>query len=419
MTTSRDRVITALAHGTPDRVPLDLGGCNQTTMHAHVISDLRDHFGLEKRPVTIEEPYTMMGRVDEDLKSVIGVDVDAITTLATFFGPTRDRWKEYTMEDGLEVLVPEDFNVTRDESGTIYAYPMGDTSVPPSGRMPAGGYYFDAIIRQHPIDEEALDSEDNLEEFGPISDAELEWMVRQLDDGAGNARATLGVVPGAGLGDIACVPAPWLKDPRGIRDIAEWYMSTVLRTDYLHEVFDRQTEIAIQNMVRMHEAVGNRIDVAWMCGTDFGTQTSTFCSVDTFTELYKPYYRKMNDWVHTHTTWKTFKHCCGAMEPMMEGFIEAGFDIMNPVQWTASGMDARMLKDRYGDRIVFWGGGVDTQRTLPFGTPEQVREEVLRSCEVFAEGGGFVFNTIHNIQAGTPAENVVAMIDAVREFDRS
>jgi uroporphyrinogen-III decarboxylase len=208
-----------------------------------------------------------------------------------------------------------------------------------------------------------------------------------------------------------------MKNPKGIRDVAEWYMSTVLRTDYLHELFDRQTDIAVANMKKIHTVIGDRMDVAWVCGTDFGTQNSTFCSVATFNELYKPYYKKVNAWIHKNTSWKTFKHCCGAMEPMMEGFIESEFDIINPVQWSADGMDPVMLKKKYGDRIVFWGGGVDTQRTLPFGTQEQVREEVLRNCEIFARDGGFVFNTVHNIQAGTPTANVVAMIDALRDFN--
>jgi uroporphyrinogen-III decarboxylase len=283
--------------------------------------------------------------------------------------------------------------------------------------MPKGGYYFDAIIRQQPIDDDKLNVEDNLEEFGPVSDAEIQWMAGQLKDLEKNQRATLGVIPGAGLGDIACVPAPWMKDPKGIRDVAEWYMSTVLRTGYMHELFDRQTDIAVANMKKIRAVIDDRMDIAWVCGTDFGTQNSTFCSVATFNELYKPYYKKVNDWIHKNTGWKTFKHCCGAMEPMMEGFIESGFDIINPVQWSADGMDPVMLKKKYGDRIVFWGGGVDTQKTLPFGTQEQVREEVLRNCEIFARDGGFVFNTIHNIQAGTPTANVVAMIDALRDFN--
>jgi uroporphyrinogen-III decarboxylase len=159
------------------------------------------------------------------------------------------------------------------------------------------------------------------------------------------------------------------------------------------------------------------MDVVWVCGTDFGTQTSTFCSLQTYEELYEPYYRKVNDWIHAHTAWKTFKHCCGAIENFMEALIESGFDIINPVQWNAAGMDPRRLKERYGERIVFWGGGVDTQRTLPFGSPEEVRRQVLSLCEIFAPGGGFVFNTVHNIQANTPVRNVVAMLDALDEFN--
>jgi len=163
--------------------------------------------------------------------------------------------------------------------------------------------------------------------------------------------------------------------------------------------------------------VGDKVDAVFVCGTDFGTQTSTFCSVDTFRELYLPYYRQVNGWIHANTGWKTFKHSCGAVETFMESFIQAGFDIINPVQCSAAGMDPAHLKKRYGGSLTFWGGGVDTQRTLPFGTPEEVREQVLRRCEVFAPGGGFVFNAIHNVQALTPVENIVAMINAVHEFN--
>ena len=112
----------------------------------------------------------------------------------------------------------------------------------------------------------------------------------------------------------------------------------------------------------------------------------------TFRELCFPYYKQMNDWIHAHTPWKTFKHSCGAVSKFIPSFIEAGFDILNPVQCSAAGMEPEQLKANYGDRIVFWGGGVDTQKTLPFGTPGEVREQVLRRCEIFAPGGGFVFN---------------------------
>jgi hypothetical protein len=413
----KERIRLALDHKEADRVPVDFGGCAQTTIHVSVIAALRAHFGLPKEPVIVEEPYTMMGRLDEDLKAAMGVDVDALNSLYTFFGTPRKDWKEFRMEDGLEVLVPGDFNITRDAGGDIFTYPKGDTSVPPSARMPKGGYYFDALMRQEPIVEEKLKAEDNLEEFGPVSEAELDFLVQGLAAQAKNGRASLGVVPGAGLGDIACVPAPWMKAPKGIRDIEEWYISTVARTELLHEIFERQTDIAIGNLERIHARIGEGIDVAWVCGADFGTQTSTFCSPATFNELYKPYYKKVNGWIHRNTGWKTFKHCCGAIESFMEAFIESGFDVMNPVQWTAAGMDPKLLKERYGKRIVFWGGGVDTQKTLPFGTPAQVRSEVLSVCETFAPGGGFVFNTIHNIQANTPVENIVAMLKALDEYN--
>jgi uroporphyrinogen-III decarboxylase len=155
----------------------------------------------------------------------------------------------------------------------------------------------------------------------------------------------------------------------------------------------------------------------YVCGTDFGTQTSAFCSVATFRELWFPYYQRVNHWVHTKTSWKCFKHSCGSVERFLESFIEAGFDIINPVQCSATGMDPAELKRKYGSRLVFWGGGVDTQKTLPFGSPRDVREEVLRRCEIFAPGGGFVFSSIHNLQAGTPVANIVAMLDAVHEFN--
>ncbi len=148
-----------------------------------------------------------------------------------------------------------------------------------------------------------------------------------------------------------------------------------------------------------------------------GTQTGSFCSVDTFNEIWAPHYSKINDWVHAHTTWKTFKHSCGSVERFLPGLIECGFDILNPVQCSASDMEPEHLKKEFGDDLVFWGGGVDTQQTLPFGTPDEVSDEVLQRCEVFAEGGGFVFNSIHNVQALTPVDNVVAMIDAVHTFN--
>jgi len=133
--------------------------------------------------------------------------------------------------------------------------------------------------------------------------------------------------------------------------------------------------------------------------------------------VYLPFYQRANNWIHENTNWKILKHCCGAVAPLIPLLIEGGFDALNPVQCSADGMDPVHLKNTYGKDISFWGGGVDTQKILPFGTPEEVREQVLRRCEIFAKDGGFVFNAVHIIQAGTPIENIVAMLDAVKEFN--
>ena len=179
-----------------------------------------------------------------------------------------------------------------------------------------------------------------------------------------SGRAVIANFGGMALGDIALVPAPFLKDPKGIRDVTEWYMSLKSRRDYIHGIFERQTEIALENLARVHRAIGNSVDAVFLCGTDFGTQTSAFCSVPTFRDLWLPYYKRMCDWIHAHTTWKCFKHSCGSVKRFYDSFIEAGFEIVNPVQCSATGMDPELLKQEFGDRLTFWGGGVDTQKTL-------------------------------------------------------
>ncbi|MBI5282047.1 MAG: methyltransferase [Candidatus Solibacter usitatus] len=413
---SRKRVLDALNHRQPDRVPVDFGATSVTGIHVSVVAGLREHYGLERRPVKVHEPMQMLGLVDEDLAGALGVDVAGTPRRKAHFGMTFDGWKPWRL-NGLEVLVPGGFNTTTASNGDILLYPQGDLAAAPSGRMPQGGWFFDAIIRQNHFNPENLNPEDNLEEFGPFSEEDVAAIAESVESVAGAGRAVAASFGGTGFGDIAAVPAVGLKDPRGIRDVTEWYVSLRSRRPYIHAVFEKQCEIALANLARVHKAVGGKVDVVYLCGTDFGTQTSAFCSVPTFREMWLPYYKAICAWVHANTTWKCFKHSCGSVERFFESFIEAGFDIINPVQCSAAGMEPAALKAKYGERLVFWGGGVDTQQTLPFGTPEQVREEVLRRCEIFAPGGGFVFNTVHNIQAGTPVRNVAAMLEAVKEFN--
>jgi hypothetical protein len=414
--TSRSNLQKTLNHEQPDRMVVDFGGTPVTGIHVLMVKNLREHFGLENKPVKVTEPYQMLGEVDSDLQEAMGVDVVGISPPSDMFGNKLGNWKVYQTSWNQEVLVPGSFTVKKDENGDTVLFPQGDDSVPPSAKMPKTSYFFDAINRQQPIDDAKLSAEDNLEEFSVMSDEDLAYWKKSIGIVSGNERGVVANFGGTAIGDIALVPGMNLKHPKGIRDVADWYMSTLMRSDLLHEVFEKQTDIALQNLALAKEATGNAVDVAFICGTDFGTQDSSFCSLETFDELYAPYYKRINNWIHENTSWKTFKHSCGAVEPFMEHFIEAGFDIINPVQINAAGMDPVLLKEKYGSALTFWGGGVDTQKVLPFGTPEEVKAHVIKECEIFAPGGGYVFNTVHNIQANVPLQNVLAMLEAIRQF---
>lgn len=416
--TSRERVVAAVAHREPDRLPVDFGSTTVTGIHARIVEALRAHYGLDRRPVRVPAPYNMLGLLEDDLLAAMGVDTAGVLPRSTIYGYPNDCWKEFRTPWGQVVLISGHFAVTVDANGDFLTYPGGDSTAPASGRMPASGYFFDTIVRQEPIDEARLDPRDNLEEFGPLPDADVQHFRTTTAALRASGRAVVAAVGGTGFGDIALVPAPGLRRPQGIRDITEWYVSLATRPDYVEAVFSRQCEIALERLSQLHAAVGDDgIDVLYLCGTDFGTQTGGFCALGTFDRLWAPQYRRLNAWVHAHTPWKTMKHSCGAIAAFIPRFIDVGFDILNPLQFSAAGMDPEAIKAEYGARLALWGGGVNTQHTLPFGTPAEVRREVLDRCALLATGGGYVFNAVHCIQANTPVANVVAMLDAVRDFN--
>ncbi len=413
----RERLQATLSHQQPDRVCVDIGGTWVTGMHVSVVDKLRRAvLGDMDYRVRVVEPYQMLGEIDDELRAALGIDVVGRGGRTSLFGTDEQEWKPMTLF-GIEVLVPHNLNTTVDEAtGDLLGYPQGDTSVAPSVRMPKGGYFFDAIVRQEPIDEDRLDPEDNCEEFGPLGAedtahfrAARQWFEARPQYGA------VAVIPGTAFGDIALVPAPFLKHPKGIRDVQEWYISTAMRRDYVKAVFERQCQIALANLETLIEIYGDVVQVAVVTGTDFGTQRGLFCSPDSYRELFKPYHTRVNRLIHEKTGWKTFIHSCGSVWDLLPDLIEAGFDVLNPVQCSAAKMDPRALKREFGRELVFWGGGVDTQKTLPFGTPDEVYRQVRERIEVFNDGGGFVFNTIHNILGNTPVANVQAMFRAIRD----
>jgi len=416
--TSKERLQATLNHKRPDKMVVDFGATAVTGIHCKVVQSLRDYYGLENKPVRVIEPFQMLGEVDAELQAIIGIDTIPLFGSRNMFDIDETQLHEQQTPWGQKVLIAKDIDMTPDAKGDIHIYAQGNRNFSPSAIMPEGCYFVNAIERQKEIDDNNLDAADNIEEIGSISDVDLEYYGQQINKLASTQKGIVASFGGTALGDVAFIPGMGLSNPKGIRSVSEWYMSTMLRQDYIHQIFEKQTDIAIENYKRLWTKLGSKVDVVFTCGTDFGTQDSQFCSPETFYELWLPHYKRLNDWVHTNTTWKVFKHSCGAILPILPGIIDAGFDIINPLQINAKDMDSRHIKAEFGSDLTFWGGGIDTQKVLPNCSASEIRDHVLRQCEILSKNGGFVFNAVHNIQANVPINSLIATIDAVKEFNK-
>ncbi len=417
--TSRERVETALRHEKPDRVPIDLGGSGQTGINASVLYQLRRELGLKEKPIDVCEPFQLLGHVDEDLRELLGIDTVPLWNPGTMIGTRFGSWVDWEMPDGTPVRMPGDFQYDEAAGGGIVVYPQGDRTVAPSVRLPEGGSFFDNIDRAPAVDESDMDPIRDFQNiYGQFSDDDIRFIENSCTGLYEQTDCAIHFnFNGGGFGDAAIIPGPFEKHPRGIRRLEEWYMAHYIHPEYLKELFAWQTELAFKNLEMLKQALGNKLTTINISCTDFGSQSCEMISVDHFREFYKDHYIALNKWVHDNTDWHTHFHCCGSIVNFLPELVESGFDVFNPVQLSAANMDGADMKKRYGDKLTFWGGGVDTQQTLPFGTPDEVRAEVRERLEIFSPGGGFVFNTIHNIVGNTPVENVIAMFDEVRSFN--
>ena len=291
---SRDNFLKTINHKQPGRVVVDFGSTAVTGIHVRIVEKLREYYGLEKRPVKVIEPYQMLGEIDPELLKAMEIDVIGLFGLNNMFGIPNEDWKVHRTPWGQEVMFPGKFNYTYNNNGDILIYAGGDTSYPPTAMMPKTGFFFDALNRQKPVDDTTLKVEDNLEEFGYVTDADLKYWKDQAEMADTENKAVVASLGGTALGDIALVPAMQLKDPKGIRGVEDWYISTLMREDFVKELYDRQTDIAIENLKKYNSIIGDKIDVVFTCGTDFGTQNSTFCSNETFDRVWLPYYRKVS-----------------------------------------------------------------------------------------------------------------------------
>jgi len=415
---SRERVVAAINHEVPDQVPVDLGSTVVTGISASTLYRLRQAMGLPDEPVRVQQLTQMLGEVDAAVRTRLGADVVGLFNPTTFSGGIDRPTQKLVMSDGTPTLIPAAVAFERTPEGAYFLYPQNDKTARPSLVMPAGGYFFEGIDRSAPFDEDNLTPvEDFANTFMRLTERDAQIIESRSFDLANTGLAVIGVLNCGSLGDVALLPGRDEREPRGIRRLDDWYAAHLLYPDYIKAVFRLQTDIALRNLELYRQAVGDRIQILHLSSTDLGTQMGPMIGLTQFRELYKPFYAEMNAWVHEHTAWKTFYHSCGSVVSFIPDFIDMGVDILNPVQMSAAGMGAARLKAEFGDKIVFWGGGVDTQKTLPFGTPAEVRQEVLGRLAIMSEGGGYVFNPVHNVLAKTPVENLLAAFDAVAEFN--
>lgn len=415
---SRERVRKALNHEVTDRIPIDLGSTVVSSIHVVAYKKLREKLGLEEKLVRASDPLLLTADVDMDVIEALEIDCIGLNALYNAIGVKNENYKEWMLTPEIKIGVPGDFNVSYGEDGTVFAYAGGDMNYPPSARKPSGSMYFDGIVRQEDLETKTdWDARKDYEgQFKLFTEEELLRLEKLSTDYYKNTELSLvGTYWNAGIGDAFHIPAPWLKEVKGIRDAGEWFMGLRLYSSYLSEQFAMQTEISLENLKSYYQAVGDKIDVMVISGTDFAHQSGLLIGKGLYREMFMPHFKKLNDWIHKNTSWKTFTHCCGSAIELLPDFIETGFDILNPVQISAKGMDPRVLKEKYGKDIVFWGGGCDPQYSMPHKSPEEIYRETRANAEILSQNGGFIGGNVHNVQYDVPPENLIAEMRALKD----
>lgn len=397
--TSRERVLRAINHQEPDRVPIDLAATRQSGISASSYHRLKKHLGLNT-PTQLVDLIQMLAEVEQPIMDRLGVDAVGVFRNETNpgLGIRKENWKPWTLFDGTPLLVPGGFNPVLEPEGS-YAIHRDGVAI---ARIPKDGFYFERIEKYPGAAHVDVDkwhpsvwSNYDLETVH----APAEWLSKNTDYAL-----------------VCCVNPPQeLFTGMGTGDFEAWWATFGGEPEYVHELFDKTVTVWVENLKRFADAAGDKVHILQITD-DFGTQQSLLLSIKMFRERILPYYKRGLDWVHQHTKMKVMLHTDGAIFDLIPSLIEMGVDILNPVQVNAKGMDPVKLKKTYGDKIVFWGGSADCQHTLAFGTPEDVAREVETNVRALAPGGGLVCASVHNIQTGVPPENVLALFDTARNL---
>ncbi|MHB9028648.1 MAG: uroporphyrinogen decarboxylase family protein [Candidatus Latescibacterota bacterium] len=408
--TSRGRVLKAVNFEQPDRTPIDLGGIRASGINAAVYDALKKRLGIQT-PTKIHDTMQVLAEVELDVLERLHADVVPLEA-ATARWSRQDAREgvERTLFNGTTVYFPPGTDIVENEKGD---WLLRNAAGTPFAAMPKGGYYFDFIrptMAHHTIDPAKFKPKD------AIPDAELDILSEHARFLSENTdKAILGWGQNISFFGLSAL----LSDNITQGSLDEWLCMLMVERDTATEMMGRAVDATIKCFGQYHQAVGDRCFAWGVASDDAGTQRGGLISPDLFMEMIQPHYARLCDWVHAHTTWKTYLHSCGSIRGYLPGWIEAGVDILNPVQISAEGMEPEGLMRDFGGKVVFWGGGCDTQHVLPLCAPEEAREHVRRNLEIFASGsGGYVFNQVHNIQQNVPVENVEAMFAAAWEYGK-
>lgn len=395
--TSRERVITALEHKEPDRVPVDLGAMLSTGIMGIAYNKLKAYLGMSGGRTRMYDLGQQLAEPEIEILERIGADI-----LPLFISEPK-KWKPGKLPDGSPCEVPEWFNpevlpdgsqVLRDGAGHITA------------KMPKDGYYFDGVY--HPL--ESISTIEELEQhnfYSPINEATLNDLHERAKHLYETTDYALMLNGAGGIYEWA----------QGLRGWDVFMMDLAENPEFAGTLLDKLVEANIKRLEQVLPVVEGYVQVV-QTGDDLGMQSGLQLSPKLYREVVKPRHKKLYQYIKEHTSAYIFIHTCGSVYEFIPDFIEMGVDALNPVQVSAKDMDTKRLKREFKKEITFWGGGCDTQRVLPFGTPSEVEEEVKKRINDLAPSGGFVFTQVHNIQAGTPPENIMAMYDTVKSFGK-
>jgi len=406
--TSRERVIKAINHEEPDRVPVDFGGTDVTGLHEGIYCDIVRHLGLDLLPPKIIDQLMMVARMDPQVAQWMCSDVMCVENYEQRFGMKNADWKIWRTATGNDVLVPGAHNpVYNEKDGNYYIY--GSNGEILAYRSPSSIYYDFYAPTEMSDDIEYTDPKAFHDSIPLYSDEDLKIMQTRAKFLYENTEYAL-------AGDFRQGALASIGGLFAGHTVCDWLCLLVTEPEYCAEILQAKAERTVENLKLYIDALGDYIEVLFVSGADFGTQRCELFSPEIFKDLYVPNYKLMNDYIHQNCRAKTFFHSCGSNYNILGHMIDAGVDIFNPVHTNTDNMEPWRLKEKFGDKITFWGGGVETQGVLIHGTPEEVKQQVKERIETFGKGGGFVFTGIHNLQPGIPMANLEAMLEGIKEF---